>query len=50
MIDCTTWLFFKSYVKEYASLLLYEDGSTVLEFRADQNGYVKYRYEMEVSY
>ncbi|XP_019861161.1 PREDICTED: uncharacterized protein LOC109589540 isoform X2 [Amphimedon queenslandica] len=44
---CTTWLFFKSYVKEYASLLLYENGSTVLEFRADQNDYVKYRYEME---
>ncbi|XP_019851720.1 PREDICTED: uncharacterized protein LOC109581762 [Amphimedon queenslandica] len=40
-------MFFKSYVKEHANLVLYEDSSVVLEFKIDKDGRVKYRYEME---
>ena len=43
----TSWIIFTKFVKEYVSLLLYEDGSSVLEFKSD--GGVKLRYDMEVS-
>uniref|UniRef100_A0A1X7U7D6 PH domain-containing protein n=1 Tax=Amphimedon queenslandica TaxID=400682 RepID=A0A1X7U7D6_AMPQE len=41
------WQIFTKYKKEYAQLMLYEDGSSVIEFKTDVNGRVKFRYEME---